>query len=329
MFSEGLENLTDLIKIPIILVIGIKLKKDKLGSILIIFLMIFAGVMMIYTSIDALMNLAPIDVTSEIIMITLISIAINSGLSYYKSLVGRSTGNMSLLMDSKDSEFNVLISLGVLIGLLSAIFKLYFVDAIVAIFIALFVIKEAIEILIEITSKKENFDILNLNVKADRMYKNLLAKHFLAKIKEQKLECDELIGDFCEGLELGRKYFQVWADFNYSLLGAQIARKHLDTLIQQELLLLNNEKLILSEKGHEYLKRIRHQERFTHVDYYLKSKKNRKLYLIKYNLPENKLFKFFKWILVILSFFFVGFIFWLLYFFINLGLNWLLMLVIW
>jgi hypothetical protein len=161
------------------------------------------------------------------------------------------------------------------------------------------------------------------------MYKNLLAKHFLSKIKEKTIEPETLIDDFCEGLALGRKYYQIWADFNYSTLGAQIARKHLESLIQKELIISNGNQLLLSEKGHHYIKRIKHQERFSHIDYYMKSKKDSKFDLMKYELPENKVFNFLKWILVILSFIFVGFIFWLLYFLINLGLNWLLMLVFW
>ncbi|MFX1316223.1 MAG: cation transporter [Promethearchaeota archaeon] len=151
MLTEGFENLTDLIKIAIIGIIGLKLKKDKFASIIIILLMMFTGSGLIWSGIENLLKQNTITPNVQAYMIGFISMAMNAGLMYLKGMVGRNSGNLSILSDSKDSELNVKLSLGVLIGLTFAIFEIYFVDALVGIVIAVFVFKEGIEVIWELT----------------------------------------------------------------------------------------------------------------------------------------------------------------------------------
>ncbi|MFX1388667.1 MAG: hypothetical protein ACFE9Z_01220 [Promethearchaeota archaeon] len=60
MITEGYENLTDLIKIGIIVFVGMRLKRDKLASIIIILLMLFTGGTLAWSSVEALIN--PVDI---------------------------------------------------------------------------------------------------------------------------------------------------------------------------------------------------------------------------------------------------------------------------
>ena len=55
MINDGFENFTDLIKVAIIFIIGINLKKDRLASIIIISMMLFTGVSLIISSIEAIL----------------------------------------------------------------------------------------------------------------------------------------------------------------------------------------------------------------------------------------------------------------------------------
>ncbi len=249
MLSEGFENSTDLIKIGIVGLIGIQLKKDKLASIIIICLMMFTGVTLIWSGIEALIFLSPIVPTVESYIIGVVSIALNAGLAMLKSMVGRASGNLSLLSDSKDSLLNVRISAGVLIGFTFALFKIYFVDAIIGIIIAIFVFKEGIEVLREILAKDEKFDITAIKVFADTIYNNRLTAYILGSLRRENLTIKELVDNFESGLALGRQYYEGFADFFYTNLGAKTAEKYITELINGVYIEIVENKLFLTKKG--------------------------------------------------------------------------------
>ena len=250
MLTEGIENLTDFVKIGIVGIIGLKFRKDRLASLMIIILMMVTGAMMVWSGIEALFNPNTITPTVQAFFISILSIALNLGMGFLKSMVGRSSGNLAFLSDSKDSLFNVKISIGVLIGLIFSIFGYYFVDAIVGIIIACLVFKEGIEIIIELRKKEENFDITNIRVVADNIYESRITAYILGSIRRESLTRDELFDNFEKGLKLGREYFEGFADFFYSDLGREIMEKHLNKLIEGKYLEEKQDtELMLTPKG--------------------------------------------------------------------------------
>lgn len=249
MINEGFENLTDLIKVAIIYLIGFKLKKDKLASIIIVVTMMFTGVILIWSGIEALLNPAPIIPTVQAYMICLFSIILNLALMFLKSLVGRISGNLSLLSDSKDSGLNVKISFGVAIGLIFAIFRIYFVDALIGIIIAILIFKEGFEVLRELLATEEEFDITAIKVLADQIYDDRLTGYILGSIVREGLTREILLRNFEQGLILGRLYYIGFADFFYHNLGAEIAEKHLNKLMKGKFIEKLGEQLILTPKG--------------------------------------------------------------------------------
>ncbi len=249
MLTEGFENLTDLVKIGLIVLLGIKYKKDKLASIIIILLMMFTGVTLVWSGIENVFIQSPIVPTIEAYFISFISIAMNAGLMVLKSMVGRTSGNLSILSDSKDSALNLKISIGVIIGLTFAIFKIYFVDSLVGIVIGILVFKEGIEIILELLKKEEDFDITSIKVFADNIYENRLTGYILGSIRRDSLSRKVLIENFTKGLNLGRMYYMGFADFFYDELGPDIAEKHIDKLIEGGSIENVDEQLVLTNKG--------------------------------------------------------------------------------
>ncbi|TFG00398.1 MAG: hypothetical protein EU541_02405 [Promethearchaeota archaeon] len=248
MVSEGLENFTDLIKIAIIYA-GLRFNKDRIASILIILLMMLTGIIMIFSNLSALFRPEAFRPNIESYIIIGISILINYILMYYKGLVGRSSGNLSLLSDSKDSEINVLISLGVLVGLSFAIFKLYFVDPLIGLIIGILIIKEGYEFLKELVKKEEDLDITAIKVKSDNIYNNRLTRYLLASIRRERLTRTEILKRFKSGLELGRLYYKGYADFFYDELDVQTAEKYIHKLIKGGEIELVEGDLVLTPKG--------------------------------------------------------------------------------
>jgi hypothetical protein len=249
MLSEGIENLTDLVKIGIIGIIGLKYNKDKLASIIIILMMMFTGASLIWSSIESFFKQEIIKPNVEAYMIGFFSILVNTLLMYLKGIVGRNSGNLSLLSDSKDSELNMKLSIGVLIGLTFAIFEIYFVDTIVGLIIASLIFIEGIEILKELLKKEEDFDIGSINVYADNIYENRLTGYILGNIRRESINREQLIKNFSEGLRLGRMYYEGFADFFYKELGAETIHKHIDKLLKGKYIKIVNEELIMTKKG--------------------------------------------------------------------------------
>ncbi|TFG08493.1 MAG: hypothetical protein EU539_02075 [Promethearchaeota archaeon] len=249
MISEGYENLTDLIKIGIIGIVGFKLNKDRLASVIIILMMMFTGITLVISGVSNLINPTQITPTVQAYLICFLSMALNAALMFLKSLVGRISGNISLMSDSKDSELNIKLSAGVAIGLTFAIFRIYFVDAIIGIIIAVLVFKEGIEILLELFGKEEDFDITEFKVLADNIYDDRLTGYILGSIRRERITKEELIGNFKKGLNLGRKYYGGFADFFYTNLGPEIAQKHVNKLIESNVIEPLKKHLTLTAKG--------------------------------------------------------------------------------
>ena len=179
---------------------------------------------------------------------------------FQKSFVGRISGNLSLLSDSKDALLNIQISAGVLIGLTFAIFRYYFVDALIAILIAVIIFKEGIEILIELTKKEEDFDIRAIKVVADNIYENRLTGYLLASIRREQINRAKLLENFEKGLKLGRLYYHGFADFFYDELGKTIADQHLDKLIEGKFIETQDGELMLTKKGLKYFYKAKAKE---------------------------------------------------------------------
>jgi hypothetical protein len=164
-------------------------------------------------------------------------------------MVGRISGNISLLSDSKDAQLNMRISGGVLIGLTFAIFKIYFVDALVGIIIAILVFIDGIAIIRELLVKEEDFDITSIKVYADNLYHTRLTSYILGSIRRENLTMEQLLSNFEIGLAAGRLYYEGFADFFYTELGPNIAKKHLHQLLEGKYIEQTNKTLFLTQKG--------------------------------------------------------------------------------
>lgn len=260
MLTEGFENLTDLIKIGIIVILSFMLKKDKIASFIIIGLMLFTGFSLAWSGIESLFNSTPIIPTIQSYIIGIVSVILNLGLLFLKSMVGRISGNLSLLSDSKDSSLNIRISLGVLIGLTFAIFNIYFIDALIGIIIAILVFIEGVSIIRELIVKEEDFDIKSIKVFADNIYNSRLTAYIIGSIRREDLTKEQLLSNFKKGLSEGRLYYVGFADFFYANLDVDTAKMHLDRLIEGDYIEDRNSRLFLTQKGLKAFYRAKEKE---------------------------------------------------------------------
>lgn len=262
MFTEGMENLTDLVKIAIIF-IGIKFGKDRIASIVIIGMMIITGFSLLTSGIFSLIDPQPINPTIQAFIISVISMAINGVLMMYKGYVGRLSGNISLLSDSKDSLLNVQISAGVLVGLVFAIFDLYVVDSVIAIFIAVLCIKEGGEVMYElITTDEDDFDISKMKVPIDNIYGNRLTAWILSVVRTNPRSDDEIKVLFHEKIELSSRYYGGFANYFYDQLEQEAFPYFLNQLKKSKLIWERDDGMLyITDSGRKHLRKETEDER--------------------------------------------------------------------
>ena len=248
IFFEGIENLTDIIKIIIIL-LSMKYAKDKLGSILIIGLMIFTGGSLFITSIFGLFQIKPINVNLFVFFIIIISIALNFALASLKTIIGKTNGNFSLLSDAKDSENNIKISLGVLVGIIFSIFGIFFVDSLIAMLIAVIIIVDGVQILREFLKSGEEIEIDTLHLRMEEQLDNKITAWIVITLQSEALSIEEINQRFIKSIERGHEIFGIFAMFGFNNIQKNGIKRILDLLIKRQVIYLENDLLYLTNKG--------------------------------------------------------------------------------
>lgn len=247
LLNDGIENLTDIIKIVIIL-ISLKFKKDKIGAVIIILLMLFTGVNLVILSITSLLEANVITPTYFAFILMFISILINYTLMFLKHLVGKLKRNLSLLSDAKDNSNNIKISLGVLVGLIFALFGIYIVDAIMGILISCLIIYDGIDTLIILIKSGEELDLNSFKLKLDEAFEYKLTHWILVIIHEETPSESNINEKFNLAINKGRDVFGIWATFGLHDSKKMSIKPIIRLMIKKGLIIKKNEILSLTDK---------------------------------------------------------------------------------
>ncbi|HPT75424.1 MAG: cation transporter [Epulopiscium sp.] len=164
LVGDGIDSFTDIVTGFIILFAAKIMSKppdrehpyghqraETIATVLLAFIIFFAGAQLLINTVPAIFSKEETDLPSAIaIYIALISILGKLFLAFYQYKIGKLTQSSMLIANSKNMKNDILISVGVLFGLLfTFLLKLPVFDFITAIIIALWIIKEAYEIVIE------------------------------------------------------------------------------------------------------------------------------------------------------------------------------------
>ncbi len=260
LMAEGFENFLDVLAI-VLIGIGIKYVKEKLVNIVLVGLMIFAGITILYDSILVLFEPHPVSNSVIIIGICIVSILMNTYLRAIKNFVGKKNRNSSLVASAIDSRVNIIISLGVIIGVLISNFgttfsipQLYYFDGIIALVIVMFIFREVIEIIKEfILEKEEEIDFESFQMKYERTFREYVVKWILTVLyqeKEREFTYDQLNKYFQDCLRKGEEIYSEFAHFGLYLFEKRGILFILDELVKEGLIALINKKILeITEKG--------------------------------------------------------------------------------
>ncbi len=223
MLTEGIENSVDLIKVGII-AMSVRFKRDRLGAIIIIGILLITGVTLTWEAIESLLNYDAFSLGFNrsffvhAYLITGFSLGINTIMVGMKVLVGRMSGNLSLLSDAKDNELHFKMSFGVMIGLSFAIFHFYFVDVLIALLIASLIIWEAIITMKELVTSGEELDINTVKLGASGRYEDKVTDWLLTRLIIGPMTPKELDKDFRQCVSIGIRYYDLHATLGHHKL---------------------------------------------------------------------------------------------------------------
>jgi len=260
LLADGLENFLDVLAV-VLIGLGIKYDKEKIANIIIAGLMSFTAITLLYDSLLLLSSPEPISNSIIIIVISIISIFLNTYLRTLKNFVGKKNRNSSLVASAIDSKINIYISLGVIIGALCSdlgtafnIPELYCLDGLIAIMVTFFITKQVFEIITEfVTGEEEEIDFENFQMRYEQTFEEYIIKWVISvlyKGEDGEFSPDLLNQHFQDSLIKGEEIYTEFAHFGLYLFREKGIVFVINKLLDQKILNLSKEKtLAITEKG--------------------------------------------------------------------------------
>jgi Co/Zn/Cd efflux system component len=179
LISDGIDNLADTIS-SFLVWLGIKFKKERLASLLVIIMMFVSLGGIIIITYQKIIDPGPVREGMITFAVSAMCGILMLGLSAYQYMTGKRHSNFAIMCQSVDSRnhfyTSFLVCLGIVLSFLAEsyqIFWLYYADAGVSLLIGFLILKSAVELIAEF--KKPEGEITNIS-------------HFLARAQEKVKE---------------------------------------------------------------------------------------------------------------------------------------------
>jgi len=155
LIADGIDNSIDTVA-SIGIWFGIKFKRERIVSLIIIILMFVSVISIFFIGITKIINPVPVNEGLISFIISLFCGLVMLGLSAYQYLAGKKTSNFAILCQAVDSKNHFFTSLFVCLGIglsyIGDFFKIpffYYGDALASFFIGILILKSVIELIFE------------------------------------------------------------------------------------------------------------------------------------------------------------------------------------
>jgi Co/Zn/Cd efflux system component len=243
--------------------LGMKIKREILGTLIILLMMFVTGISVGYDAIKSIIDaflgtLSPLALPYLIIVTETIALTFALILFLYQRYVGNRNGSLVLISQSVDSKNHIYVAIGVIIGAVSSIFGILFVDAFVGGFVTARILVDGIRLSKETIAsiKGEKIDLKKYEIPFERYWKLSKLETFrtwiLYSVKELKLNTrDELVQELERTFK--PKYVPILTEFSFSLGKGVDFNESFDTLVnplvKDSLLLKQNGDFVITEEG--------------------------------------------------------------------------------
>ena len=279
LISDGADSSIDTVSASVAWV-GMKLKKESLGALITILLMFVAGITVGYDSITAIIeafNGKASLMTGPYLVIGVegTALVVAAILFFYQRFTGKRNGSLSLISQSVDSKNHVYVAAMVITGAVFSIFGIPLVDALVGAFVAIRILIDAVGLSKEMVSSLRGGEtnLSKYEIPFEKQWHISKLETFrswiLYSVKEEQL-CTR--DDVISSLEKTFKpeYVPILSEFKFSLgKGFDFRQSFADLvkpLLDEGLLIQQDEKFMLTNKGRSRVDGLSRNMRFRQID---------------------------------------------------------------
>jgi len=256
--------------------IGIKFKKEFLGTLIIILMMFVTAVSVGYESINKVAQfitgiVSPITMPYLVIVVEGIALICAVILFFYQRFVGKRNGSLALISQSIDSKNHIYVAGTIIIGAIFSIFGIHFIDALIGAFISIRIFIDGIELSKEAISsiRGEETDFSKYEIPLEKHWHLSKIESFriwiLYSIKKDNLKNkEEIINSLEETYKPG--YIPILSEFKFNLgEGFDFEEKFNDLikpLLDKKLLIKEENKFIITKAGKDRVDKVFKSIRF-------------------------------------------------------------------
>jgi cation diffusion facilitator family transporter len=262
LLADGADAAVDTVSAAVVW-LGMKIKRENLGTLIVLVMMFATGVSVGYESIVSIIDaflgvLSPLVMPYLVILTELVALVFAALLFLYQRFVGKRNGSLALISQSVDSKNHIYVAAGVIVGAVFSIFGVHFVDALIGGFIAVRIIVDGVGLSKETIAsiKGEEVDLEKYEVPLERHWRLSKIETFrtwiLYSVKELKFKTrTELVNELKATFK--PEYVPILSEYKFTLgEGVDFAESFDDLvkpLLEADLLRKQNEEFVITEKG--------------------------------------------------------------------------------
>ena len=255
LIADGADAAIDTVSATVVW-IGMKVKKELLGTLIIIVMMFVTAISVGFESLTAIIEaitgtIAPISKPYLVIFVEAVSLVAAAILYLYQRFVGRRNGSLALISQSIDSKNHVYVAIAVIMGALFSILGIYFADALIGVFLAARILIDGFGLSKEALSsaKGEEIDPSRYETPLEKQWRLSRRETFqtwiLYSMKEDEAFAkDELVNSLER--TFNPKYIPIFSEFRFNLGEGFNFDEEFDNLTKP---LLNRGLLVRKEGG--------------------------------------------------------------------------------
>ena len=275
LIADGADAAIDTVSATVVW-IGIKFKKEFLGTLIIVTMMFVTAVSVGYESINKLIKLliggmSPLSMPYLVILVEAVASLFAVLLFFYQRFIGKKYWSLALISQSIDSKNHIYVAASVIIGAIFSIFGIHFVDALIGTYIAVRIFLDGFEL------SKEIFSSMRGEETDFNKYEMPLEKHwYLSKTESFRIWIlysmkkygltseEEIINSLKETYQ--QEYIPLLSEFKFRFgEGIDFAEKYSELtapLLENKWIIREDDKLILTQTGRDHVDKIFKRMRF-------------------------------------------------------------------
>ncbi len=275
LLADGADAAVDTVSAAIVW-LGMRIKRENLGTLIVLLMMFITGISVGYDSITSLIEafhgtLLALAMPYLVILTEIIALIVAVFLFSYQRFVGKRNGSLALISQSVDSKNHIYVAAAVIIGAIFSIFGIHFVDALIGGFVAVKILIDGLGLSKEIFAsiKGEKVDLEKYEVPFERHWRMSKIETFrtwiLYSVKELEFKTrNELVNELKRTFK--PEYVPILTEFKFRLGEGFDFEESFDALVnpllENGLLNKQNGDFLITDKGAKHVTELTKNLRF-------------------------------------------------------------------